>query len=637
MQAFFRILALLSIPLTASLGCTADAKPYELRQGDWTLTVSPEGRIQSVANKAGKELVPEHWNNGVQVILYAETLHPYSRIDGIFCMKPDKVEEFDNGVAFEYAGNSKAPARVRQEITFERVGEWPTIKRRVTIAPATPFPSGFDLHVAHSFMPSAKPDWFVPGVDGRVIEMGGFDRKWLSWVLTCPAMKTPESTTIALPVVSASDPASGLRLTHVADPMATVEFRLEKLPTGTAETLSFASPYHGKQVPLTEPFTRTFWTIIHDGPPERAMDAWYATALADVPAGPGWLHDVALHEYDYLSHGGRGWFEDIDAAEKFVAPADRGKVVFTLHGWYDMLGRYTYDAKSGKLDDEWTAFPNAPAVKDRFPTSEPVKMSKAEMHRRIRYAKDRGFRVCLYFADGLTACEGAGVFAPDKLVSWGGWQGPDTVGKAYLQNPDHPDVYKWYLDYHRALLEEYGKEIDALVWDETFMFRAGSVAPPEAPRQAYLAPVFIRLVRDLTQATTCYNKDLAFLTSDCQGMTTDDTHRWLDVPPYAIMAHGTYQDSHSRPSVWPYAIFANYRNTVWSCNWQAVTHFDYTRFGVEHYGTPIAITNGWLDDKGIARLDDAQRAAVIELFKQRKDKPQRLSWLTGPAPVFESK
>ena len=263
-------------------------------------------------------------------------------------------------------------------------------------------------------------------------------------------------------------------------------------------------------------------------------------------------------------------------------------------------------------------------------------MSKAEMHRRIGYAKDRGFRVVLYYADGLTACEGAGPPANDQLLSWGGWQGPDTVGKPYTQNPAHPAVYKWYVDYLKALLAEYGHEIDGFVWDETFMIRAGTIAPAQSPRPAYLAPIFMQLTRELTQVTTAYGKDLAFLASDCQGVPMDEKTRWLDVPPYAIMAHGTYQDSHSDPSAWPYGIFANYRNTLWSCNWQAVTRFDFTQFGVEHYGTPVAVTNGWLDDKGLARLSDAERTAVMQLFKARKDKPQHLQWLSGPAPVFKS-
>lgn len=626
--------------LTVLMLTTPAIASHKLNVGAWTLTVSPDGNIESLASQSGQELVPQKWAKVQQLRFESLESPPGSGTPTVAwsLREPTSVEPIKAGFAFEYAAGEKVRLRLRQEITFESVGGLPTLARRIVLKPSDPpFNQSLNLNVMHALMPSDRPEWFVPRQDGTAAPLGESDLRMLRYWISPTEPDNQRVTNLAIPMASASDPATGLRLTHVADPFEMIELRLDRPAGEDSEALSFVCPIDGVTVTLTQPLTRTFWTVIHDGPHERAMDAWYATALADVPPGPAWLHDVALHEYDYLSHGGKGWFEDIDVAEKLIDRADRSKVVFTLHGWYDMLGRYTFDATTGKLDDEWTAFPNAPAVKDRFPTSESVKMSKSEMHRRIRYAKDRGFRVCLYFGDGLTACEGAKLIADDKLVSWGGWEGPDTVGKPYMQNPDHPDVYKWFLDYHKALLAEYGSEIDALVWDETFMIRTGTIAPPHARRPAYLAPVFMRLVRDLTQATTRFNKELAFLTSDCQGMTVDDKTRWLDVPPCAIMAHGNYQDSHSRPSVWPYGIFANYRNVMWSCNWQAVTHFDYTRFGVEHYNTPIAVTNGWLDDKGLARLDESQLAAVMELFKQRKDKPQRLRWLTKPAPVFATK
>ncbi len=504
-------------------------------------------------------------------------------------------------------------------------------KRTLTLTPtAGPLKQDVYVYIGGLLHPAGSFESFVPLVGGvGKSETLPATRAW-AFPLTSPIKADAES--LAIPLVSFADAKSGLRVTHIADPLFTTEFRMNSTSDGTSTSIEFT--YEGSKVPLAEPLTRTFWTVVQNGPPEQAMDAWYATALADVPPGPAWLHDVALQDYDFMSHGGKGWFADIDAAEKLIAPADRSKVVFTLHGWYDMLGRYSFDVKAGKLDDEWTAFPSASNGTKRFPTSESVRMSKAEMHRRIKYAKDRGFRVVVYFADGLTACEGAGLYSKDKLLKWGGWQGPDTVGKPYMQNPAAPEVYKWYVAYLNALLAEYGNEIDGLVWDETFMIRVGSISPPHSRQQVYLAPIFMHLVKELTQITTAYRKDLAFLTSDCQGGSFDEKRHWLDVPPYAIMAHGTYQDSHCSPSTWPYALFANYRNTLWSCNWNAVTHFDYTRFGVVNYGAPVAVTNGWLDDRGLAGLNEEQLQAVIDLFNFRKNKPQHLKWCSTTPPPF---
>ena len=49
---------------------------------------------------------------------------------------------------------------------------------------------------------------------------------------------------------------------------------------------------------------------------------------------------------------------------------------------------------------------------------------------------------------------------------------------------------------------------------------------------------------------------------------------------------------------------------------------------------PVATSNGWLDDKGFARLDEPQRRAVLGLFQQRKQVRQELEWLTAPPPAF---
>jgi hypothetical protein len=81
----------------------------------------------------------------------------------------------------------------------------------------------------------------------------------------------------------------------------------------------------------------------------------------------------------------------------------------------------------------------------------------------------------------------------------------------------------------------------------------------------------MRIVRDLTAEVHAYNREsgrsLAFLASDCIGV-----NKWVNKPPYALVADGTYQDTHCDPESWSYGIFPNYRNALWSCNWEPVTH-----------------------------------------------------------------
>lgn len=368
--------------------------------------------------------------------------------------------------------------------------------------------------------------------------------------------------------------------------------------------------------------------VLHAGPPEEAMRAFYATAVPDVPPGPAWLHDVLWQHYDYMSHGGRGWFEDIDAVSAIVPPEDRARVVFTLHGWFDVYGRYAFDFATRRLRDAWTVFPNAAAVAADFPDLATMPMTKAEVHRRIAYARERGFRVALYFADGMATGEDVTeLFRPERALYSGGWQGPDTTSLTWILNPAHPDVAAFFRDYLDALLLEFGTEIDALVWDETFHVRAGMVGPPEHP--SYADRGMMELTRALTRRVSDFRPDLAFLTSDA--IFPGPNGEASDIPPYALAAHGTYQDSWSRPDAWGLGLFPNFRNTLWSCNWRSRTNFAWTQIGVETVRAPVATSNGFLDNVGIARLGPEDRAALAALFATRKALGrQDLRWRSGP-------
>ncbi|MBV8709782.1 MAG: hypothetical protein JO028_21540, partial [Acidobacteriaceae bacterium] len=90
----------------------------------------------------------------------------------------------------------------------------------------------------------------------------------------------------------------------------------------------------------------------------------------------------------------------------------------------------------------------------------------------------------------------------------------------------------------------------------------------------------------------------------------------------------TYQDSHCRPEAWPYGLFPNYRNTLWSCNWAPVTSFELTKYGVETFDTPVAISNGSFgDDIGISEMSPEQVARIMGLFASRKDRRMQINWI----------
>jgi hypothetical protein len=453
---------------------------------------------------------------------------------------------------------------------------------------------------------------WLPLKNGTGSRLGSAPAALYRFAGTAPAV----SISLAIPMVTFPANPLSERCTVVTDPTYSTLF--------TRSTVEWTYPQTvGLENNLEK---RSIAAVLHQGDPEAAIQQFYDVALGDVPPGPDWLHDIAMVGYDYLSDGGRGWFRDVDALELAIPPADRPQVLLCLHGWYDFVGRYCLSPETGKLDPEWTAFSNFPNVKQQFPFSVPVAMNLKGMHERLSYARSRGFRVALYFADGMNAGDGlAGIFQPDRVLYWGGWQGPDTKGKTYCQNPLHPEVRSFFMKYIRALLREYGQDIDALVWDETFHVDTGSLGSAQV--RGYADRAMMRLVRDLTSEVRAHNRDtgrrIAFLASDCIGV-----FNWLNKPPYALVADGTYQDTHCDPAAWSYGIFPNYRNVLWSCNWDPVTHFDYTEFGVRNYQAAVAISNGWGDYQGFSKLSAEMKKKMLDLFNRRKQARTKLHWFS---------
>ena len=112
------------------------------------------------------------------------------------------------------------------------------------------------------------------------------------------------------------------------------------------------------------------------------LRGFYRT-VPEIRPGAAWTHGIHLCYYDYLSERGQGWFQDLQTLADRLEPKYRGHVAVCLHGWYDYFQQYAYDHASGKLKPQWTAFPG----------TYKVPMSLADMHKRMKFAKDLGFRV----------------------------------------------------------------------------------------------------------------------------------------------------------------------------------------------------------------------------------------------------
>ncbi|MHC4800439.1 MAG: hypothetical protein ACYTF1_27680 [Planctomycetota bacterium] len=290
----------------------------------------------------------------------------------------------------------------------------------------------------------------------------------------------------------------------------------------------------------------------------------------------------------------------------------RNKIALCIHGWYDNIGFYCYDHRTGKLLDQWRAFANP-----RGKSKPAIAMSKQEMHRRIKFAKDRGFRVILYYADGMN-CTGVPDFHKGQAFVYqngrtrGGWRGPCGGGGPSL-DPTFTEVREWFLGYLEALLAEYGREIDGLVFDETNYFLIDDVSYRIRAKPAYADRAMMTLMRDLTlkvQQWRKVNPDLIFM---------EGSHYY-----YGLAANGSFTDFAGLPLV------INYRNTSWTCSWNNPgirnlhTHHR-TDPNVKYpYGLDLGLTNGWATDTGPAEMDPKILNQVFQHFLKRvKQGPQR--------------
>jgi hypothetical protein len=625
-----------STPLFTDAGGNLGA-PEILERNGWRLQITQDGEMTSFTD--GKlELVNRQQGNNRPRVLVGEK-REYN------CERPSVARREGAALIFQYDFAGQENFSVNYELELQDLAPgMVTLKQKVGIHATPKIDAIVQLMLPRNIqLPFEKRKVFLPlknGIGRRKTIQGFESENEYVYPMAGGTCTMGKPQLLAIPMVDEYADPTGLRLTHSADPYFSSYFFLAH----DEEVGNFNCLYRAQEG--VEKEERVLYTGLHRGDEKTAMQVFYATSMADVKPGPDWLHDVAMVDYDYLSKNGQGWFRDIDALAKVIAPLDRGKVFLALHGWYDYVGQYAFDWRRGEFFNEWTAFPSAldPSVqaladvpveatgyrragliwpKESVKAMRPVPMSLADMHRRIRFAKDKGFRVGIYYADGPNACEGAkGVFDPNKVLRWGGWEGPDTKGKTYIQNPLHPEVRQFYRRYIEALLEEYGKEVDGFIWDETFVGpqELGSAATP-----GYASRGFMTLVKEIAATVAKFSPQLAFLASD-------DVGAWLSNDqgvPYCLVAHGTYQDSWCTPEGWSFGLFPNYRNVLWSCNWAPLTRFEYSRYAVETFRVPVPISNGAFgDDIGFGDMKPEQQRKILDLFGKCKRERMEIGWIT---------
>jgi hypothetical protein len=450
---------------------------------------------------------------------------------------------------------------------------------------------------------------------GRFVwELAGLTRRYLGGY----------SVPLGLPLVSERADDMPWRLTWCTDPYFTTAFFIQTRSLQDASERELNWTYPGT-VPITAPEERRVYACLHAGDEHAAIEAFYATALADVPPGAAWLHDIALVHYDYLAKAGQGWFEDIDTLAERIPPADRHRVCLCLHGWYDRLGRYSMDPGSREIEQSWTLERG-----HDISGQAGLELTRERVREMLRYARERGFRVTLYYGDGLIG--GAGwareTFPANAILRCTGWD--EGTVHSVLLNPLHEDVRRWFLDYTRAVTRAFGDDCDGFVWDETYFILQGEVGPADCP--GYLDRAYMTLTREITAAIHEHRADLVFLGSDNIGVAhyCDGTGR--GAVGYSLVADGCWQDSGCNPEAWPFGVFPNFRNVLWSCNWWPVGNFEASRYGAENFGTPVATTNGFAENRSLAEYPDGALDRILEVFWELARSPRKPFWLAPGDP-----
>ena len=342
--------------------------------------------------------------------------------------------------------------------------------------------------------------------------------------------------------------------------------------------------------------------------------------LPDVPPGPKWLRQIAMVDYDYLSDNGKGFENDVKELARLLTPEERRRVALCYHGWYETIGGYAYDDAKQEIKQQWVGMGR----------TRKVPLSQDEVRRQLKLARDLGFRMlallrrrrCCRTAPRRPAIGPQWDLVADRRRKDHRLDGPDTWGTTYARNPAHPQVFQWYQDYLAALLQAFGPVIDGFVWDETLHIRER--ASPRTPQRAYCDRAMLRLVKTLNAQVRAADPEKVFLTSDCIGAPGSAT----TVPGYAMVASGNYQDTGCSPPAWSYGLFPAWRNVSWGCNWDSISGFHNTRWGVEHYGVPVAISNGWGNDIGPWEWKPQDRERILALFRRRLTMGERVRYLT---------
>ncbi|MBT9189516.1 hypothetical protein [Zobellia russellii] len=337
----------------------------------------------------------------------------------------------------------------------------------------------------------------------------------------------------------------------------------------------------------------------HKGEADTAWKAFHKLAHTDELKPIGWLNDVKVHYYDFLSSAkgqyglrGDGYEADISHFRDFKIG------LATQHGYYPYIGDFLDPNRK-----DWLAMQGDAAG--------PAHMSIQKMKDRISATRKMGSRAGVYMHTVLFD-EGSPLFSSLQdsiLIDPNGekkgfeWVGPDTV----KQN--------WWMsfaaeDWRNHLLKqvEYIMEIldpDAIVFDETFVCLGYDHHPDrKGPLSTYSIPLF-KEIRNLIRS---FGEGKALITSDCGG---SNIVMWADADggdhSYPkLLGNPLYREK-------PIRYKAALGQKPWvPCSWHFLKMWDEQIDLAKKTGSAIGVSNGWIEFNGLHGLDLETRGRLIK-------------------------
>ena len=431
---------------------------------------------------------------------------------------------------------------------------------------------------------------------------GAVDQHPLTDDATSTAALSADEPVLALPMVQVGGP--GWRCAVMADPAGGAHFAVRALGGGVSGAVSYYSA--ARTVALTS-LSRTFAWRLQTGnvarrPFDGALEA-YAPLIGAAPPPPDWPRQVALvHvvDFDALTTAPEAGLARLAG---WLDPAERARVAVVFRHWGGAIFPYGFDQSRGAFDRAWL-IPGA---------ARPRWMTPAALRQTLHAARALGFRVLLAMGEGLAADSATPFFPADWALRGSKGEllrtpraGLQPYGPLALLNPADPRVAQWMRDYADALLAEFGKELDGLIYGGAWRIPSGAAVAQ--PRPAWADAAQLALVRDLRARVKAFSPELILLTTDNPGHGR---------APYALAADGALNESEFSPDAAARGLIPCAHGVLWDSSRAAAQRFPSAVWCARALGLPLMVGGAGLDPAAWTKY---QRDRVLKAFGELRER-----------------